>query len=318
MADVHQEKVEKKCSYCKKKAVDVVQCVKCNASYHQSCSQRVKIEISGVKFACCYGTNKSEVKQQKQRKHSEKSENLPEIAKMDEEKLKAIIKQCFQQFFSPVEKKMDQKLNSLERSVQFMSNEFEQQKKAYEDALGEIKMLKKDNVQLKQRIQLLESTLDGIEQHERANNLIIVGVPKQKEPNLHKITKKICKAMDVTLEDQDIKECYQLEKGEGGRILVKFESQGKKRQIMEQVRQRRGITVRGCNLEGNDGKLYLNDDMTVYKRQLFQKARELKSRFKLRAVYTSNGNIFLKKSEGDRPIKIKSEQDLQNLENSIK
>lgn len=315
MADVLEENIERKCNYCKKKVVEVVQCVKCNAGYHQSCSQRVRVAISGVKFACCYGT-KSEVNRQKQGKHSEGSENL--LTEMDEGKIKTIIKQSFQQFFSPVEKKMDQKLSNLEQSVQFMSNAFEQQKKAYEDALGEIKILRKDNAQLKQRVELLENTLDRIEQHERDKNLIIVGVPKQNEPNLQKITRKICKAMDVTLDDQDIRECYQLEKGDSGRILVKFENHAKRKQIMERVRQMRGITVKGCNLEGQDRKLYLNDDMTVYKRQLFQKARELKSRFNCRAVYTSNGNIFLKKSDGDRPVKIKTEQDLRDMENSLK
>lgn len=223
----------------------------------------------------------------------------------------------FPTIFFTGREKMDQKLDNLEQSVQFMSNAFEQQKKAYEDALGEVKMLKKENNQLKSRVQLLETSLDAMEQREKANNIIIVGVPKQTESNLQTITKKICTALDIKLDDQDIRECYPLEKSDSRRILVKLENLAKKKQIMERVRQLRGATVRGCKLEGQDGKIYFNDDMTVFKRQLFQKARELKSKLNFSAVYTSNGNILLKKSDTDRPIRLKSEQDLRDIENNI-
>lgn len=194
-----------------------------------------------------------------------------------------------------------------------MSDSFEDQKKSYEKALEEIKSLKNENTYLKNKVLLLETKFDTWEQKEKANNLIIVGIPKQTESNTTKITKRIFESMQIVISEGDIKESYRINKQEDSMILVKFEKNGKKREIFRRVKEMKGLTVKKCGLEGKDQKIYLNDDMTTIKRKLFQRARDLQREKGYKAAYTRNGSVFVKKKEGDVPIKIISEEDLRVL-----
>lgn len=296
----------KKCKHCKKKVVEALDCIICACSFHPSCAAQANVLEKSGKVNCC-DIAISEVKSsQKTRKNSENSE-IP--LGMDEKKLKQIIDQSLKQMFQPIEAKMDKKFQDLEKSVQFMSNCFEEQKAEYHRALQEIKVLKKENISLKERILVLESKMDSIESKERANNMIIVGVPKQTIQE-KQIVLKILNSINVQVPEDEILEGTRLKKREEGPILVKFRNSHIKPEIFRRIKQLKGTTVRRCGLEGQDQKIYLNDDLTFKKRELFRLVRETKQKNGYKAAFISNGNIYIKKNEQDAPIKVLSEEDL--------
>lgn len=303
-------KLKKSVIIAKKKVVDSVNCYKYKASYHQSCAERVKTENSSGKFACCDSSEKSEVKIQKQRKNSEYSEKMPDI---DEKKLKAIIKETFQQNLGPVDIKMDKmnkKLTDLENSMQFMSNSFDEQKTSLDKALQELKELKKENIELRQRIGKMEARLDEIETKEKECNIIVAGIPKQTEPCLRKIVSKIITSMQVQIRDQSILECFRFGEKEEGPILVKLENVQLKKEVLKKIKTMKGTTIAKCGLEGQDNNIYINEDLPVNRRLLFKEVRDFKKKHGYRAAFCVNGTIFLKKSDQDAAIKIRSTEDL--------
>lgn len=313
MADVLKKSLEKKCNYCKKKVIEAVQCEKCNTNYHSSCSERVKIANNDGKFFCCHNAEKSEVRQSKQRKNSEKIKIL--IGEMDETKLKNIIKQSFQQFLAPVEAKLDQKFNSLEQSVQFMSDSFEEIKRKFEAVLNETKTLRKENSVLKDRIQILEQKFDELEVKERSNNLIINGIPKRPDENTNNIIQGILTAMNVQTNSIQCVESFRMGKSESGPILAKFNNQQQKKDILQRIRERKGLKLSEydprCKPSEKNMKIYLNEDLPVNKRNLYKKVRDYKKENHFKAAFCVNGIIYLKKSDDRPPIKISSENDLQ-------
>lgn len=143
-----------------------------------------------------------------------------------------------------------------------MSDSFDEQKTTFENVLQEMKLLKQENIMVKQRLQLLETKLDEYEQKEKANNIVVVGIPPQSDTSPTNIITKITTAMQVPINEGDIQECFRLNKKEDGPILVKLTNYNKKKEILSKVRQLKGITVKKCNLQGNERKIYLNEDLS--------------------------------------------------------
>ena len=278
----------------------------CGANYHPSCATRAESNNSAKIFACCENKKKSEVSSQKETIISDKTKNFLD---MDEKKLKSVIKDTFQQLFKPVENKIDKKFDNLERSVKFMSDSFEEQKEKFNDILKEVKALRKENEYLKQRLQLMEAKFDDMEVQKRANNIIVTGVPKQTDMNTDNIVCKILSAINIQKGKTDVLESFRLNKKDNGPILVKFGNIQTKKEVLRSIKQVKGTTVARCGLEGDNGKIYLNEDLPVGKRNLFKKAREIKKDKGYKAAFCTNGIVYLKIDENDPPIKIRSEKD---------
>ncbi|XP_072380808.1 uncharacterized protein [Diabrotica undecimpunctata] len=221
---------------------------------------------------------------------------------MDERKIKAVIKESFQQFLKPMEDNMTKKIQGLEDAMQFMSDSFEEQKTRFESVLEELKILKHENQEMKKRLQIIESKLDDIEVREKENNIIVAGVPKQVNKSPIQIMNKILRAMEVMIEERDIKECFRMKNQDDGPILVKFSNVQLKKDVLKRIKQLKGITLNKCKLEGTERKIYLNEDLPLNKRLLFKKG--------YKAADCTNGIIYLKKTEKDVPIRIRGENDL--------
>ncbi|XP_072400320.1 uncharacterized protein [Diabrotica undecimpunctata] len=194
--------------------------------------------------------------------------------------------------------------------MQFMSDSFEEQKTRFESVLEELKILKHENQKMKKRLQIMESKMDDIEVREKENNIIVSGIPKQVNKSSIQIMNKILRAMEVKIDEKDIKECFRMKNQDNGRILVKFSNVQLKKDVLKTIKLLKGITLNKCKLEGTERKIYLNEDLPLNKRLLFKKVREIRRDKGYKAVYCTNGIIYLKKTEKDVPIRIRGENDL--------
>ncbi|XP_072375742.1 uncharacterized protein [Diabrotica undecimpunctata] len=156
----------------------------------------------------------------------------------------------------------------------------------------------------------MESKLDDIEVREKENNIIVAGVPKQVNKSPIQIINKILRAMEVKIEEKDIKECFRIKNQDDGPILVKFSNVQLKKDILKTIKQIKRITLNKCKLEGTERKIYLNEDLPLNKRLLFKKVRAIKRDKGYKAAYCTNGIIYLKKTEKDVPIRIRGENNL--------
>lgn len=293
------DKAEEYCKYCKKKVASAVNCEYCDSSFHPSCAIQSKAQVKGGKVNCCVSREKSEVNKTKS---AENSDN------MDERKIKSIFKELLNSAFNPFKKKMEEDMENLTRSVQYMSDAFEQQKKATEDLVKEVKALRKENASLKLRLDSLENKLNFQEQKEKQKNLVMVGIAKQKEQDTRKIVQKVLTTMKIDC--STVQDCFRLKQKEDGPILVKFDTEDSKNKVMRRIRELKGIKNTECGLEGDKKNIFLNDDLTHKNQQIFKSTREFKKANNYHSAYCQHGKIFLKKSATDTPTRIRSEQDL--------
>ncbi|CAH2000137.1 unnamed protein product [Acanthoscelides obtectus] len=82
----------------------------------------------------------------------------------DEKRLGDIIKESFLKYLGPVEQKIESKIKDLSESIQYMSDSFDDQKRALESVLLENKTLKKETADLKKRLQMLKGREQGQDQ----------------------------------------------------------------------------------------------------------------------------------------------------------
>lgn len=308
MADGEEvDSSQRKCNYCKKRVIEALECLRCNANYHRSCANRVeKGNFSGNLICCEDHAEKREVKLLKINKPLNRAEKGDLVSEMDETRLRNIIQAYFKQYLKPVERK----LGDLEKSIQFMSDSFEAQKTRFEELLEETRALRRENETLKEHVNNLQIKFDELEVKERECNIIIDGVPKQNESKTMKTVTNIMAAMNLKIQNNEILESFRLGKRDGGPILVKLKSRETKHNIISTIRKLKGTTVAKCRLEGENRKIYINEDLPKGKRSLFKKVRDIKMEKGYAAAFCNNGTIYLKRKENDAPMKIRSEKDV--------
>nr|CAI5821767.1 unnamed protein product [Callosobruchus analis] len=74
-----------------------------------------------------------------------------------------MLRTIIQEYFKQHENRMITKFGEIERSVQFMSDSFEEQKTKFEAIMEETKALRVENNKLKERIRSLETRFDDLE-----------------------------------------------------------------------------------------------------------------------------------------------------------
>ncbi|CAG9815871.1 unnamed protein product [Phaedon cochleariae] len=151
----------------------------------------------------------------------------------------------------------------------------------------------------------MEERLNHIEQKDKMKNIVVSGIPKQEE-EVSETMKKLFKAMKVQINDGDVLETFRLNSNEDAPILLKLKNMEEKNTLMSKIRDLKGIKLNECGLSGGNKSIYFNEDLTRQNQLLFKKARELKKEKKYNKAYVSNGKIYLKKNENDRPIRITS------------
>lgn len=279
-----EEQNRKKCKHCKKNVASSLDCVICASSYHPSCAFQAKVANSDSVVICCTSPEESEVK------------NKKSILKqdMDEKKIKNMVKDLFNEYLSPFKKIIQSDIGDLKKSVQYMSDSFDDQKVEIKNLLSEIKQLKDENTKLSQRVQILEDKINQQEQKEKENNIVVTGIPKQ-DQDLKVTVCKIVETMKVQISENEIQEVYQINKREGGPIVLKLTNRDAKQKIINRVKQLKGIRVQECGLDGGNKSIYFNDDLTRQNQLLFKKTREIRREKGFRAAYVTNGKIYLKK-----------------------
>ena len=68
--------------------------------------------------------------------------------------------------------------------------------------------------------------------------------------------------------------------------------------------KREKLTTKIFGAHGKSENVYINDCLTQQRRQLLNTALALKTTKGVKYVWTRNGNIFIRKNEGDNSVRI--------------
>ncbi|KAL3268593.1 hypothetical protein HHI36_007701 [Cryptolaemus montrouzieri] len=106
---------------------------------------------------------------------------------------------------------LQEEMQEIKNSLQFISNAFDEQNTKIEKLSDEMKFTKRENELLKEKIKNIEFKMN-ISEQKKKNNLVVTGIPDQKD-NDKKVITKILDTLKVPHEnDDEIKEVFRMGK----------------------------------------------------------------------------------------------------------
>ena len=162
---------------------------------------------------------------------------------------------------------------------------------------------------------------DNIEQYTRKNSLEIHGIPEELYTSTEDVIIKLGEQLQVPISPEDIEISHKLYSGKNNpkNIIVKFISHKKKSQLYKKRTELRKIKLvdmfPGSSMAATAKfrGLFINENLTSYRKHIMKKANNLKKDNLLQNVWTLDGKIFVKTSPEGSPIRIYCEDDLDNL-----
>ena len=223
----------------------------------------------------------------------------------------------------PSAQEMWKLLKRIEINTTALLEENRQLRKSLEFTQTEVQELKSCNALLTTRIEGLEASekiadktihdleekYDDIEQYSRKFNLEILGIPERKEEDITQIILDLAEAIDADVREEDIDICHRLYKAEGKArpIIVKFTNYDSKYEMYsKRLRLRKVDNREKFGVE----RVFINENLTSRRALLYSKVRKKVKDNSVWNTWTMDGKIFLRKSPTGRPIRIKTEDDI--------
>ncbi|CAK1595245.1 unnamed protein product [Parnassius mnemosyne] len=158
-----------------------------------------------------------------------------------------------------------------------------------------------------------------------SNDLEIAGCPETPNENCTHIILTVAKKIGMELDDKDIVSAERVGPLRPAKqdsttprprpIAVRLARRDTRNGLLQAARSRRNLNSDGLELPGSTKLLYLNERLTRFNRQLFQKARSLAREVQFKYVWVREGKIFVRKEQGKPRIRIRNEMDLSKVFN---
>lgn len=219
--------------------------------------------------------------------------------------------------FAELSRKLDslmplkEKVDNIERSVQTMSDHFDEIMKRLDNQDKELAQHRKrieklENAQPTEELHQLNADLNELEMRNRKKNLEIHGVSVTADEDLINEVNKVGKLINqVEVKSTDIEACHRLpaKSGKIPGIIVRFEKQTVRDQWLQKKQE----------LKEKGKGIYLCENMTRRNRSLLYAVKDWAKINNYRFVWHSNGKILIRRKEGDSAYVIKNEADLEDL-----
>ena len=225
-------------------------------------------------------------------------------------------------------RKMSDELKELRASFDSQGRQISQLKQSLAKANKANEELQEQLKKQNKKIQDQESQIseilyqnDQIEQYTRKNSIEIHGIPEELYTSTNEVVTKLAQKLNVPISTEDIDISHKLYNGKDKpkSIIVKLISHQKKTELYKKRVQLKNVKV--SDLFPNSSaaaitqseRLFINENATRYRKHLMKKANQRRKDEMLHSVWSMDGKIFVKTSLDGVPIRIFSEQDLENL-----
>lgn len=188
----------------------------------------------------------------------------------------------------------------------------------------------KSTTGLEQTVAELKNELNNRDQCLLSNDLEISGIPENEHENPQHIVKTLALKMGIDLQDQDVADVFR----SGPRHLVADHTENAQRRprtivvrlvrrstrdcLLQAARVRRSLSTSDMGLSGPRCNIYMNERLTKFNRNLLRQAKEEARRLQWKFIWTKNGQILIRRREGETVYRIVSQQDLDHVFNETK
>lgn len=184
--------------------------------------------------------------------------------------------------------------------------------------------LEESNKKLSEEVNQWKSKFERVESYLNNNSIDICGVPfVENESLFNTITHIVNTGVGVNCSINDIDYCYRKtstadrnNKTKSEIVSVRFISKWKKEEIMLRlktlIKAKNYVTTKIINAESSK-RIYFNELLTPYTRQIFNIANRKRKENKLYQVWIRNSKVFVRAKEGDPPVHVKATEDLNRF-----
>lgn len=182
---------------------------------------------------------------------------------------------------------------------------------------SEIQRLSDENINLHSKVNSLEIEIKNLEQYSHRNNLVIYGIPEDKNENIHNVMRRLSTAIQFPNWSINIVDAvHRMGKGNSKDprpIVVKFISRMDRDEFLMKRKVRRHLKAKDLGFS-SENSVYINESLTSYTRELL-KLTKIKAKEKnYTQVWTSNCVIFVRKERGKGDfIKVRTVNDLDKM-----
>ncbi|CAH3173730.1 unnamed protein product, partial [Porites lobata] len=171
-----------------------------------------------------------------------------------------------------------------------------------------LKTMNQDLENQREETELLSEELDNLEQYSRKNSVEIHGIPQDAYTNTEQVVIKLAEALNITVEPEDIEISHKINKGKA--IIAKFVNHKAKARLYKERTKLKDVRLHdlfpGYPSSGNR-RIYLNENLTPYRRELVEEANKRKHDGTLVSVWTLDGKVYVKTSPSGKRLKLENE-----------
>lgn len=288
---------------------DMICCSTCNAVLHFGCAALAETAFRKMnkdrkkKWSCLECKNPLQ-------------QTTPEESSDDD--LFQRLKKVFQESLNSSAKEVQNKLADFESSMNFNSSQLDQvltgfaeMKTNFAKLQAKQEALEKENILLKKTIKEIKSEFQIMEQKSLAQNLEIAGLPDSVDTKL--IIPSLCAKTNIPLPDENSYSVKKQATGTQSRpkpILVSFKNRELRDTLLKKSKQLRPKVSDFTGKTGDDGAVFVNEQLTPQLKQLFYNAKKIQKEKGFAFLWVTEGKILLKKTNESKAKRVYDIDDL--------
>lgn len=221
----------------------------------------------------------------------------------------------------PTLKQVMLKLNDIIKAIDFHSKQQEEVLKRLANIEKENNNLRQENTNLNKRLANIESFFYQQQQQQLQNHITIHGVPKAPNDNLNATVINTIKAINITVTPDDIITVRRMNTNNNNTappiIVAELKTTALKQHIMQTYKTNGPIMLTQLSSASNAGnkKIYINEYLNNYYKQLYSNAKELKLSNGFKFVWFKQGIIYARENETSQIYRVKHQNDITHIKN---
>lgn len=181
---------------------------------------------------------------------------------------------------------------------------------------SEILQINEETRKINSNMQQVEKDLRDLEQYSHRNNLIIYGIPEEKNENIVFVVRRLAAALHFENFSSNMMDTVhrmgKISDSQPRPIIIRFISRMDKDMFLSKRKVHRNLKATDLGFS-SENSIYVNESLTPSNRELLKKTREVAKVKGYTHVWTSNCCIYTRREKGSPAIKIVSAKDFDRM-----
>lgn len=211
-------------------------------------------------------------------------------------------------------KDLTQRIDSLEDSLQFTSNQCNDVMKKFSTLEGCFTSAERTDSLVAE----LEAKIDTLEQQARACNIEVCNVPEKRSENLITLIASIGEKIKFPINQNDIISIHRvpqktLNKDRPKNIVVRFSSVPFRDNVLSAYRLAKGLKSNQIGIAGTPHTIYVNEHLTLKKKLFFRECRLEANKHKFKHCWVKHSTILVRRTDISTILAIRNNNDFHKF-----